>query len=112
MKTFLFLCNSVALICLHGFFVNESDYFNMSFWGLLILVGYGFFAYFYPKKWICVLYHSIFVMIYAGILLTAPMGITFAMIAGLMLTIQVLLLFYLPALLLLIWNIKQIRRYK
>lgn len=114
MKKRLFIFNGIALILLYGFFVNKSDYFNFNvlFLGLLLLVGYTFFAYLYPKKWNLILYHSIFIVIYTVILLTSPMGITFALIGGVTLTIQIFLLFYLPALILLIWNIKQIRQYK
>lgn len=112
MKTLLYFFNAMALVLLYTYFLYQSDYFNTPFFVLLLLLGYSFFIYFRPKRWSLILYHSIFILIYAGVLLTSPMGITFALIGGLILTIKVLLLFYLPALLLLIWNIQQIRQCK
>lgn len=112
MQKRLFLFNGITLIFLYGFFIDQSNYFNKPFLGLLLLVCYAFSAFFYSEKWHFILYHSVFILTYTAILLTSPMGITFALIAGLIFTVKVFLIFYLPAIILLIWNIKQLRKYK
>lgn len=102
--------NAVAGLALYRFWIGHFNLADPYFVAVLLLGGYGFFTRFSPKKWHRLLYHGLFSGLYGLILITSPLGLTFALIGGVKLAVQVFVFFYLPAFLLVIWNIMQLRR--
>ncbi|MDO4895974.1 MAG: hypothetical protein Q3971_01320 [Moraxella sp.] len=106
----LYILNPIwVFFTIKEFLFEELSYFDLEIILMIIgIAGYSVFTYFYPNKYNKIVYYILFLVLNSIIVLTSPLGIAFALISGLLFTLKILLFFYLPPLLLIIFNMKQL----
>lgn len=110
LKILLHILNPISLIIIiNEMILDTYPYCNPYAIGIaLFSAGITILTYFYHKKWLEISFYSVYTLLFALCFITFPMGIAFALTSGWKLTIMILTLVYLPLLLLIILNIRQL----